>query len=131
MKRRSVTPCPYLLGMTDEVRRGHVAKLAAVEVAAAQHMILTTTQAQACGLSKSSIHRLVKSGEWQSVFPRVVAATSLELSSRQQLAAACMWAGAGAAASHRSAGALWELDGVESPTIEITRLKKRTHPTCS
>jgi hypothetical protein len=42
-------------------------------------------------------------------------------SNRKQAAlAACLWAGDNAVASHRTAGVLWELDGVMEDRVEIT-----------
>jgi len=38
----------------------------------------------------------------------------------QSVMAACLWAGPGAAVSHRSAGLLWKLQGIVSPLVEIT-----------
>src|SRR5207302_8127923 len=39
---------------------------------------------------------------------------------QQRLMAAQLWAGEGAAISHRAAAALWELDGFEPGTVELT-----------
>ena len=38
----------------------------------------------------------------------------------QSLFAACVWAGAGSAASHRSAAAQWKLDGFNEDVVEIS-----------
>ena len=45
--------------------------------------------------------------------------TSVPPSTKQLLFAACRWGGAGSAASHRSAAALWELDGFDLNAFEI------------
>ena len=45
--------------------------------------------------------------------------TSVQPSVKQLLFAACRWGGAGSAASHRSAAALWDLDGFDLNVIEI------------
>ncbi|MDQ4064839.1 MAG: DUF559 domain-containing protein, partial [Actinomycetota bacterium] len=46
----------------------------------------------------------------------------------QQLFGAILWAGEGSAASHRSAAALWQLDGFEEGLVEITTSTSRRTP---
>jgi very-short-patch-repair endonuclease len=85
-------------------------------------------QALALGLSKDSVHRLVRKGEWVRIFTGIFA-TGLDLAGWQQRAmAACLWAREGVAASHECSAALWELDGIVPGTVEVLRLHKKHSP---
>ncbi|HWA67091.1 MAG TPA: hypothetical protein VG899_12080 [Mycobacteriales bacterium] len=64
---------------------------------------------RAAGLSSTRIHWLVESGRWQSPLPRVYVTFSGPLPLETMLHAALHYAGAGAAVSHESAGAMWRL----------------------
>jgi hypothetical protein len=61
------------------------------------------------GLTPRRANWLVKSGRWQSPFPRVYVTFSGPLPPETIHVAALLYAGEGAALSHESAGALWRL----------------------
>jgi putative AbiEi antitoxin of type IV toxin-antitoxin system len=95
------------------------ARLAVMRLAADQHGVFHLEQAVTAGLPAAAVYRFVRVGEWARVFERVFATDTRGGGWRRLLAALCLWAGPAAAASHRSAGALWELDGIEPGVVEI------------
>lgn len=101
---------PFAMGVEEECDR----------LAAAQHGVLSRRQALAEGLPKGSIDRRVSSGRWRILQPGVYAPRPVPLSWHQFLMAAVLSGGPGALASHRSAAALWRLDGVKDPPLEIS-----------
>jgi very-short-patch-repair endonuclease len=107
------------------------ARVRVEELAATQYGIVHVDQAVALGLPKDTIYRLVRSAGWTLALPRVIAVGGVTRGSKQDLFAACTWTGEGAAASYRSAGVLWELDGVRAGEVEITfpGRKQSPHPT--
>jgi hypothetical protein len=76
-------------------------------LARAQHGLITRPQALAQGLSASAISRRCLNGGWQRVLPNVFVSVSAPQTPGQQLKAVELWAGEGAAISHRSALQLW------------------------
>lgn len=92
--------------------------------ASAQHGVISRREAFAAGLSKSSLHRRVVSGEWVVVYPGVYRLASVPESWKQRLMAACSWLGKGAVASHRSAAALLGLDGFRPGPLELSTNRK-------
>jgi len=62
----------------------------------------------------------LESGRWETLHPAVYRLAGTPASWHQGLMAACLAAGPGAVASHRSAGALWRLDGLDPGPIEVT-----------
>src|SRR5688572_29023964 len=72
-----------------------------------QHGLLTREQAKDLGLSASAIARRLSSGAWARVLPRVFADAHAPETQFQRIKAAELWAGEGAAISHRSALSLW------------------------
>ena len=74
-----------------------------------QHGLITTEQARNLGMSTSMFSKRAKRGEFERVLPRVWRATLVPPSLQQDVLAAVLWAGAGAVASHVSAGRIWGL----------------------
>lgn len=99
-----------------------------LRVAGRQHGVLSRAQALSCGLSPAAIGRRVASGRFELIFPGVYRVLGAPESWRQQVMAACLWAGAGAVSSHRTAGALWGLDGMPPGVVEITTLRRLRSP---
>lgn len=87
-------------------------------IAAKQHGLITSQQALGIGFTRSSIQRLVASGQWQRIRPGVFSVGGASPSWRQSLMGACL--AASGVASGRAAGYLWGLDGIGRPTLEIT-----------
>jgi hypothetical protein len=61
----------------------------------------------------------IRSERWKEVQPGVYLIGGAPRTSRGRLMAACLWGGPTAVASHRAAGYLWNLAGVETGFIEI------------
>lgn len=88
-------------------------------LAARQFGLLSRAQVLQAGLGAGAVTYRIGSGEWRRVLPSVY---SLGVASRtwpQPLMAALLWAGP-KVVSHRAAGALWKLDGIEAGTVELT-----------
>ena len=103
----------------DRLGRSRRARRRAEEIAVGQHGVIHLDQALAAGLSRDAVYRLARTGEWRRMMSKVFAAERPLDEWRQRIMAACVWAGPKAAASHRAAGALWELDGVPAGFVEI------------
>ncbi len=72
------------------------------------------------GLSNAQIRRRVAHGTWIEVFPSVYCSATTPRRAETLRHAAILWAAAGAVLSHRSAGALWTLDGIADDEPELT-----------
>ena len=93
---------------------------ASEHLAARQHGLISRTQALALGLTRRAIDTRVASDRWRPIHRGVYLAIPLEPSWHQRLMAAVLVGGPSAVASHRSAAALWKLDGIRSAPIEIS-----------
>lgn len=85
-----------------------------------QHGVISRAQCFAAGLSPAGIKRRLGSGRWRAILPRVYVLTIMRRTWHQRVMAAVLWGGSTALASHRSAAALWELDGAKEGLIEIS-----------
>jgi len=99
-------------------RDGAEAALAAV--ACVQHGAFHCRQATDAGFTAKMRRVLLENGRWQTLYPSVYRLAGTPATWHQALMAACLVAGPGAVASHRSAGALWGLDGLGPGPIEVT-----------
>ncbi len=79
-------------------------------LASKQHGLMTHEQATTHGLSRTKLSRLVRSGVWQQVRPRVFRRAAATQTDEQALKAVCLWHGDGAVVSHRSAARLLGLN---------------------
>ena len=93
-----------------------------------QHGIFERNQARALGLTDDAIRHRVSTGELARVYPRVYRDTASAVTWVQSMTAAVLWAGGSGAASHRSAAALWALDGCLQGVIEVTVPSSRKSP---
>lgn len=93
-------------------------------VASRQYGVVSHAQATAAGLSRTAISRVVRSGVWQVLYPRVFRVAAAPDRLEQRLLAVCLWVGGGAVVSHRSAALLWGLkvdDAAEAPAaVDVT-----------
>lgn len=78
-------------------------------LASKQHGLMTHEQAMAEGLNRMKLSRLVRSGVWQQMRPRVFRRTAANQTEEQALKAVCLWHGDGAVVSHTSAARLYGL----------------------
>ena len=100
-------------------RTPEIADAACARLARRQHGVVTLDQARAAGLSQRAIDRRLGSGRWERLHPGVYRVGGAPPSWEQLVLAACLHAGEGSAASHRSAAALWRLAGVDVTIVEI------------
>jgi very-short-patch-repair endonuclease len=90
-----------------------------LRLATRQYGVFSRNQVLSLGFSPSQIDRRITTRRWQCVLPRVYRVGGAPPSGRQAALAACLWAGNGAAVSHRAAGVLWNLDGVSGNRVEL------------
>lgn len=90
------------------------------EIARRNHGVILTADALAFGVTNAGLTRRVANGTLKRLHRGVYAVTAVPASPLQTLLAACRWGGPGTAASHRSAGHLWELDGCSHLILEIS-----------
>ncbi len=95
--------------------------LACARLAEMQHGVLARRQALALGLTAAAIDERLGLHRWIAMLPAVYRIAGVPVSSRMRQMSACLWAGEGAFLSHRTAGMLWQLDGVpELHDVEIS-----------
>ena len=109
------------MGTSPRATRANVARVAAH--ALRQHGLFTDWQGHAAGLSRGVIDHLLRTGELVAVDRNVYRSALTPPSWEQQLLAACL-AGP-AVASHRAAGALWQLPDLDRGVLEVTALRHR------
>lgn len=90
------------------------------ELAATQYGLVSWAQAKALGLSNQAIARRVAAGRWVRLAPRVYRVAGTPEHWCQRLMLALLWAGDGAAVSHRAAAALLGLDGFKQDVVEVS-----------
>ena len=96
------------------------ADAAIAETAATQHGVFTRAQARAVGLTDRRLRLRIENGRIDRLTRHTFRIAGTPPSWRQRIIAACLAAGDGAAASHRSAGALHGYDGYPPGIVEIT-----------
>ena len=97
-------------------------------LAARQHGLVTTHHALACGLSPANVHRRVVTGRLERLAPEVYRVAGAPETWHQRVLVACFTERA--AASHRTAAALHDLDGFAPRVIEVVteRWSRRPRP---
>ena len=88
--------------------------------AAEHHAVFRGTHARLCGLTDRQISGRIALGLWLRVYEDSYVAAGAPLTWKGALLAACWAGGFRAAASHRSAAALWGLAGGRRSIVEIT-----------
>jgi hypothetical protein len=89
--------------------------------ASQQYGLMTWRQALDAGLSPALVRRLINEGHWVRVARGLFRINGVKASWRGRMMAACLQAGDLAMVSHRSAAALWGIEGFEPPTtIDVT-----------
>ncbi len=91
------------------------------EWAAKHHSLITRKTAYEFGLDRSEVQREVDSGRWVRMRRNVFLIGGAVVTWRTEVMAAVLAAGPSGVASHRTAAALWGLEGFDSPRlIELT-----------
>ena len=94
---------------------------AALAIADRQYGLITWQQALSAGISPHVLKRLVSAGHWVRVADGLYRINGVRECWRGRLKGLCLRAGDGAAISHRSAAAVWGLEGFEPPgTVDLT-----------
>jgi hypothetical protein len=93
---------------------------ALARIAATQYGLFTRADAHRVGLTDRQLRLRVELGRIERLSRHVFRIAGQPTTWRQRLLAACLAAGPGAAASHRSAAALHDFDGFEPDVVEIT-----------
>ncbi len=88
--------------------------------ASRQFGVVSRQQLLAAGLSKTQVDRVLRTGSLIKQMPAVYRVAGSPLTWESRLQGALLWGGPVALASHRSAGKLYELAGVESHCAEVT-----------
>lgn len=91
-----------------------------LRLAARQLGVLTRAQARERGLSNRAVTRRVERGLWESLYPSVFRVEGSTPTWRQRLMAALLWAGRGAALSHRTAAGLHGFARFREGPIELS-----------
>src|ERR1051326_6587337 len=94
-------------------------------LAASQYGVLTRTQSLKSGLSEDAAFRRMRTGAWEPVLPSVYRVAGTPVTWFQRLMAAALWAGPGAAISHRAAAALYGLPGFKRGIVEVSTTQRR------
>jgi len=89
-------------------------------LAAAHHGIIRLDDAIANGLGRDERRRRLSAGAWVAPYKGVYRLAGAPVTWRGELLSACWAGGERAAASHRSAAALWEFPGRRTDVTEIT-----------
>jgi hypothetical protein len=89
----------------------------AASLASRQHNLITYDQALEAGLSPDMVRRLVEQRIWIRVARGIYRINGVKATWRGRMMAACLQAGDDALISHRSAAALWGLDGFGPPMV--------------
>ncbi len=91
-----------------------------LSLSARQHGAISRAQAVTLGLSEDAVDRLVASGRWIRALPAIYRVSGGPRSWLQSLSIAALWAGPGAAISHRAAAALWTMEGFPQRGVELS-----------
>lgn len=83
------------------------------------HGVIPRTVALAMGVDDAALHRLLKKDRWRRIFARAYAVAGAPETWQMQLAAVAAGLNAPFAFSHRTAGALHGLDGVDEGAVEF------------
>jgi very-short-patch-repair endonuclease len=97
-------------------------------MASGQHGLITRQQMRNLGFTVRAIEWKIEVATIEEVLPGVYRVGGSARTWEQRVRAACLWGGPGACASHKSAAALWQLDGFGPGPVEISTLKQnRAH----
>ncbi len=89
-----------------------------------QNGAVSRGQVLAAGGSDRVIAAHLAAGRWTTLHPGTYGLAGSPDSWLRRLSAACLWAGPGAAVSHNSAAALWELPGFEPGPVEVSTARR-------
>jgi very-short-patch-repair endonuclease len=85
-----------------------------------QYGLFTLAQALTCGMNRTTIYRRARRGRYVVEQPGVFSFAAVPESCERSVLAACLSAGQGAVASHRSAARIWGLVQPRNDIVELT-----------
>jgi hypothetical protein len=95
---------------------------------ARQDGLATFRQAERCGVSRGTLRRRLRDGEWVAIDRTVFAIAGMQRSWRRDVRAALLSVGSDAAISHATAARMHRLDGFDTePEIHITVFGEEHH----
>lgn len=92
------------------------------------HGVISRREALGLGMTTRMIEGRLASGRWTRVHPAVYRLSAAGRTWHADLRAAVVWAGAEALASHRAAGCLWRLEGLDRSPLEIVTRSGHRRP---
>jgi hypothetical protein len=92
-----------------------------------QHGLATVEQLRNLGVTRQMVRTRLASGLWVKADSAVIRLAPMPVTWEGEVLARVLAAGPGAMASHRTAGALWGLDGRRRGVAEVTIPRGRTH----
>lgn len=98
---------------------------ALAKVARRHHGVISASQATSLGVTTHQLRRAVERGELERAHPGVFRVAGAPRTWHQSLLVAVLAGGPNALASHRSAAALWELDGSTKGRKEVVGVRHR------
>jgi very-short-patch-repair endonuclease len=90
------------------------------ELASRHYAVFSLAEAAACGVSDDAVKRAVRRGSCLRLHAGVFAFAGSPESWERSVMAACLAAGRGAVASHRSAARIWKLVEADYDVVELT-----------
>lgn len=100
--------------------RSNAAEVRLAHLAVRQHGTFTRPQAIRAGMSERQVDGRLRAGLWVRLYPGVYVSAGTPVTWHVRVLAACLSAGPGAAASHRTAGVCLGLLDARTTTIEVT-----------
>ncbi len=100
------------------------------QLAEVQLGLITCGQLGRCGVTRRQIRSCIERGELECRYQGLYRVVGSERTWHQNLMEASLIGGPGSALSHRSAAALWHLDGFEPGFVELTSSRKLRHAPC-
>jgi very-short-patch-repair endonuclease/predicted transcriptional regulator of viral defense system len=89
-------------------------------LAVRQHGLVTLRQLRGVGVAPGAVRQRIGSGRWHRIDRGVYRIAGAPVTWRSEVLARVLSAGPGAVASHRTAAALWDLDGCRPGAPELT-----------
>ena len=99
------------------------------KLAERQHSLIGREQALAYGMTRGQIDARLRSGKWEAAARGVYRVAGSVPTWEQKVMAAVLATGGDAAASRRSAAALWKLPGFRPGPVEVTQARGQARET--
>jgi very-short-patch-repair endonuclease len=94
-------------------------------IASTQFGLINLAQTRACRMRRAQVNHRLETGRWRPVLPTVYCINGSPSSWEQDAMGACLWAGEGAALSHKAAARRWDFNGFANAPVEISTIKSK------